>query len=188
MTTSLQQLSYREALTRLTASPDDTQAAKVCAAALLGTGHPEVARLYLQLIGDTPVQVPTSWCIDGINTDKTNRSDFEFSKPNLIRLANMAMLTKHGNVLEIGCGTGYFSAILSAFGNEVYGIGLEPLEVDLARFRFYDLGLTCGHFRLATPSELTRLPDADSSFDFVVISDLLQKLPSPEHVLREASV
>lgn len=187
MTTSPTLVSYREALSRLTVNPRDTEAMKICAAALLCAGQPQVASVYLQLLGDKAVEVPASWCLDTSNPEMLSTPEPQDSKSDLVRLANIAMLTRNGNVLEIGCGTGKLSAMLSAFGNEVYGVALQPIDADLARFRFYELGLTCGHFRASTLHELSCLPDSDSSFDFVVLVDLLQKIPNPEDVLREAA-
>ncbi|MGI8907723.1 MAG: protein-L-isoaspartate(D-aspartate) O-methyltransferase [Candidatus Sumerlaeaceae bacterium] len=44
-------------------------------------------------------------------------------------------------ILEIGCGSGYQTAVLAALSREVYSLEILPLLADLARFRLREFGV-----------------------------------------------
>ncbi|QUL99338.1 MAG: glycosyltransferase [Candidatus Fermentithermobacillus carboniphilus] len=105
------------------------------------------------------------------------------TQSDLIRMVDLAMLAGQGSVFTVGCGFGDLPVILSAFGLEVFGVDPDPLSIDVTRYRFYTLGLTCGHFRLG---DLVIHPDPDNCFDSVVLVDVLDRVPDPSSVLQEA--
>ena len=82
------------------------------------------------------------------------------------------------NVLELGCSTGYVSALLQNAKCKVFAIELDPSAADSAR-RFceqvviMDLSQEGWEHKLAT-----------QSFDVIVMGDVLEHLVDPDSVLR----
>jgi len=83
-------------------------------------------------------------------------------------------------VLDIGCATGYGSALLKERGaNEVVGGDVSTQALDVACKRYKQPGLD---FRKLDAQEL---PFADASFDVVVSFELIEHLPSYEDFVAE---
>ena len=60
----------------------------------------------------------------------------------LARLVQLASVEAHDRVLDVGCGTGYSTAILAALGRSVVGLEPEPELADAARRNLAALGIT----------------------------------------------
>ncbi|MEA2438227.1 MAG: hypothetical protein QOF65_2783, partial [Thermoleophilaceae bacterium] len=88
-----------------------------------------------------------------------------------------------GTVLEIGCGDGSLLAELSSrgFGGSLSGFDISPAAVELAEGR--------GVPRVASLAVFDgkSLPVADRSFDLGVLSHVLEHVPEPLPLLREAA-
>jgi SAM-dependent methyltransferase len=88
-----------------------------------------------------------------------------------------------GSVVEIGCGDGALLAELSArgFGDSLAGFEISAAALELARARAVP--------RVDSLSEFdgVSLPVADDAFDLGVLSHVLEHVPEPLPLLREAA-
>ena len=90
------------------------------------------------------------------------------------------LVGREQNVLDIGCGVGYFAAILKESGNRVTGVDALPHTAEhgvLEEYFAVDLIESGG----ALPRELS-----SRRFDCVLLLDVLEHLHRPEHLLAEA--
>jgi len=87
----------------------------------------------------------------------------------------LAQLPPGASLLEIGCGTGWFGRALAQRGFRV--AGLDPSVAMLARAQ--------GRFPLVR-GDAARLPFAERSFDAALLVGVLDFVPDPVLVLREA--
>lgn len=80
-----------------------------------------------------------------------------------------------GRILDVGCGAGRHSAVLTAEGHDVHGVDPSPGAVRVARARGVD----------ARIGSVPELPDSLGSFDtFVMLGANLGLLGRPEHSSR----
>lgn len=79
-------------------------------------------------------------------------------------------------ILDIGCGTGNISQMLSQFG-EVYGIDNSPIAIELCQQK----GLT----NLYLNDKNKKFPFKDNYFDIVCCFDLLEHLDNELEILKE---
>lgn len=84
---------------------------------------------------------------------------------------------KEGRILDVGCAAGYFLAIAKEKGFACMGVELSETMAKFARER-YGLDVRVGTL------EAARFPDA--SFDCITFWDVLEHVPDPTAVLREA--
>lgn len=84
-----------------------------------------------------------------------------------------------GIVVDLGCGTGELSALISAQARRIIGVDQSTKVLDLARKE-----CPSGDFRLG---ELEHLPLKNEEADAVVASMVLHHLPDPLTGLREAN-
>ena len=87
---------------------------------------------------------------------------------------------RHGNILDIGCGTGSLSVVLAALGHKVTGIDLSPKMISLAREKALSQGYQI-EFQVMDAA-FPQLPH--KQFDVIVCRHLLWALPEPAQVLR----
>lgn len=87
----------------------------------------------------------------------------------------LGTLAPAGSLLEVGCGTGYFSRWLAGQGWRVSGLDISAAMLAQAKG---DLALVLG--------EALSLPFPDRAFDVVAIITALEFLPDPEEALSEA--
>jgi len=87
-----------------------------------------------------------------------------------------------GRILDLGCATGEIAVRLAALGHQVCALDLSPRMLELARrrpgsetVRFVEADLALG------------LPESLGTFDAVLLLGLLQCVPSPQSVVREAA-
>jgi len=85
------------------------------------------------------------------------------------------------DVLEVGCGTGYFARHVAAQlpDSRVTGVDLDPTRLAFARAR-----TTMPNVRFAS-GDLLHLPFADGSFDLVYCRFVLVHVPDPTAALQE---
>ena len=96
------------------------------------------------------------------------------SQPYIVAaMSEAAALDGHERVLEIGTGSGYQAAVLSALAREVYTIELEPVLAERAKRNLERLGCTNVHTR--TGDGYRGWPDA-APFDAILVT------AAPEHV------
>ena len=80
------------------------------------------------------------------------------------------------SVVDLGCGFGAYAVRIGASGRRVVGVELDPHAVDRARAVGVD----------AQVGDVTSLPFDDAGFDTAVLVDVLEHVPDPVRVLREA--
>jgi 2-polyprenyl-3-methyl-5-hydroxy-6-metoxy-1,4-benzoquinol methylase len=81
----------------------------------------------------------------------------------------------HGRVLDVGCGGGNLLLDLQKKGADVYGIETNPKSVEICKRK--RLKILCGNL------ESINFPD--EQFDTVIMSQLIEHLPSPKETLNE---
>jgi SAM-dependent methyltransferase len=98
----------------------------------------------------------------------------------VVSLVSEAGLAPVGSVVEIGCGDGALLAELSArgFGGSLAGFDISATAVELAAAR----GVAS-----VSVFDGASLPVADRSFDLGVLSHVLEHVPEPLPLLREAA-
>ncbi len=84
---------------------------------------------------------------------------------------------KDRRVLEIGCATGYVSAMLKANGCQVTGIELDPIAARQAR-------TVCDRVIEGDAADPSVLKSAGSNFHVVLCGDVLEHLIDPGEALR----
>lgn len=82
-------------------------------------------------------------------------------------------------ILDVGCGTGSLSVLMTGLGHEVTGVDLSPAMIQLAQAKAVAAGYTIP-FRLMDAANLQFQPH---SFDGIVCRHLLWTLPEPAQVL-----
>jgi ubiquinone/menaquinone biosynthesis C-methylase UbiE len=102
------------------------------------------------------------------------------------------LLKKHlaagSNILEIGCGAG--NLLLQAVVKDSYPVALDlsMQALTFVRSRLEETAsgsnAPCGYACIQSIGELLPLPD--SSFDCVILSEVIEHLPEPEVSIREA--
>lgn len=88
-----------------------------------------------------------------------------------------------GDVLEVGCGNGDLSSIIAMHADRLFGIDIDPVAIELARFKAYQNGLDNCNFTLG---DATKLNFNDDCFDTVVLAEVLEHVRSPERFIEEA--
>ncbi|MBN3033864.1 MAG: class I SAM-dependent methyltransferase [Candidatus Saganbacteria bacterium] len=83
-------------------------------------------------------------------------------------------------ILDVGCGTGHFSAFFRKMGGQVTGLEPSPEMLAEARRLYGERGINF----IAGNAE--RLPFADRSFDLVTLITVLELLDDPGQALAEA--
>ena len=95
-------------------------------------------------------------------------------------IAKLCQIKPGQKVLEIGCGTGHFSAYFEELGGEVTGLDISFEMLELAKERGGDLAINF------EAGEAYALPFADKSFDLVAMITTLEFISSPQKALAEA--
>jgi 2-polyprenyl-6-hydroxyphenyl methylase/3-demethylubiquinone-9 3-methyltransferase len=85
-------------------------------------------------------------------------------------------------VLDVACGAGLVGLPLAAAGFRVHGVDLAAGALDVARRR-----VPSGAEATFAVADATRLPDADGSYDAVLLLDMLEHVESVPAVLAEAA-
>lgn len=116
--------------------------------------------------------------------DKARWSNYkrERNHAERLRFAVTAPLCK-GEVLEIGCANGDLSSHIAMHATKVYGVDIDPIAIELARLKCYQYGCTNVQFQLGDGGNLN-LPS--SHFDTVVLAEVLEHVPDPERIVKEA--
>ncbi|MBI5382140.1 MAG: protein-L-isoaspartate(D-aspartate) O-methyltransferase [Opitutae bacterium] len=99
------------------------------------------------------------------------------SQPYIVALmSELAQLTAHSRVLEVGTGSGYQSAVLSEIVAEVFTIEIVPELAARARAELARLG--CKNVRLRTGDGYLGWPEA-APFDAIVVTAAPAQIPPP---------
>ncbi|WP_404431037.1 glycosyltransferase [Sutcliffiella horikoshii] len=116
--------------------------------------------------------------------DKARWANYKRERNHAERLRfNVTAPLCKGEVLEIGCANGDLSSHISMHATNVYGIDIDPIAIELARLKCYQYGLTNVQFQLGDGGNLN-LPS--NQFDTVVLAEVLEHVPDPEKIVKEA--
>jgi SAM-dependent methyltransferase len=92
------------------------------------------------------------------------------------RVVRFALEHAGHEVVDLGCGFGSYGARLQEAGRRVVGVDLDPAFVEETRSRGVE----------ALVADVTSTPFDDRSFDSAILFEVLEHIPQPERVLREA--
>ncbi len=92
------------------------------------------------------------------------------------QLISFARKYAGNEILDLGCAVGNYSRRLASLGYRVKGADINPEYIRIARERGVD----------AYTVEGDVLPFPDKSFDSVLLFEVVEHLPDPDRVLREA--
>jgi ubiquinone/menaquinone biosynthesis C-methylase UbiE len=95
-------------------------------------------------------------------------------------ISDLCRIQPGDKVLEIGCGTGHFSAYFEELGAQVTGLDTSPDLLHLAKDRYGSIKVDF------TAGNALKLPFADHSFDLVAMIATLEFIIDPGKALREA--
>lgn len=99
-------------------------------------------------------------------------------KLDFVRQSLLAQPKKPTKLLDIGCGAGLLSIPLAGDGYEVKGIDLSENSIATARARGSNAKFAVG--------SAYELPEADGSYDAVLMMDFLEHVEEPERAISEA--
>lgn len=100
-----------------------------------------------------------------IGTRVRDRAFLEMLKP-----------SKEDRILDVGCGLGYFTDLLSKDGAECYGIDLDEKCID------YCQKYMKGQYQVA---DVTKIPFPDNYFDKILCTEVLEHIDHNEEILKE---
>ena len=80
-------------------------------------------------------------------------------------------------IVDLGCGSGAFTALLQARGFQAVGLDLSPKLISIARQKYPSVEFLEG--------DVERLPFSDASFDGVLLSGIVHHLPDPSRCAAE---
>ena len=100
------------------------------------------------------------------------------------RLVNLLALNQSANVLELGCGPGYYSAKTARKipGGKLTLVDIQQEMLDMAKERMESFGLSNINYIRADAS---RLPFEKDSFDVIFLVAMLGEVPDQEGCIRE---
>jgi len=84
-------------------------------------------------------------------------------------------------ILDIGCGSGYFSILLSKQGHEVTGIDLTPEMIDTARSLAHEEDVSCRFEVMDAEAPIFE----DESFDMIITRNCTWTLPHPDKAYEQ---
>ena len=82
-------------------------------------------------------------------------------------------------ILDVGCGTGFLSLLLSEMGHQATGLDFAPEMLAMARRKADDLGLSLDLFQ----GDAENPPFPENMFDWVICRHLVWTLPHPDLTL-----
>ncbi len=86
-------------------------------------------------------------------------------------------------VLDIGCAAGFFLRVMRENGHEVHGVELSP---EIAHYAISSLGSDCIHVGTTADLAQSKPEYAPHSFDLVTLWDVVEHVPDPQELLRQA--
>ena len=85
------------------------------------------------------------------------------------------------NILDVGCGAGFFSILLAGLGHQVTGTDLTPQMVESAEKLAGEEQVSCEFLVM----DAEKLEFGDDTFDVVISRNLTWTLPHPQEAYRE---
>jgi len=180
--------AYELCFSELTHNPGSEEVTACLAILSLIVGNHKLADWYLSKSEEyiKEFNFPVYTLIKQSNNVEIQKKWDNYRRPRnqeeLRRMAVTAPLCT-GKVLEVGCANGDLSVFIAAHGACHYGIDIDPVAVDLARFKAAQSGINSCHFQVGNGYELN-VPE--SCFDSVVLAEVLEHVEDPKRILREA--
>ncbi len=115
------------------------------------------------------------WYQDAVAKDGSYQSELIY--PNLLRLSSPQ---KGEKILDIGCGEGSWSAILSKQECIVYGVDISPELIDMAKTK-----TPLGKFIVQDANNLSIIQEQNFDKAFIILA--LQNIENASNVIYEAS-
>lgn len=180
--------AYELCFLELSKNPTSEEVTACLAILSLVVGNHELADWYLSKSEAplTDLKVPLysimKQCNDVEYQKKWDNYRRSRNQQELKRMAVTAPLCT-GKVLEVGCANGDLSVFIAAHGANHYGIDIDPVAIDLARYKAAKLGIDSCHFQVGDGGNL-RLPE--NHFDTVVLAEVLEHVAAPQKIVHEA--
>lgn len=151
--------------------------------------HPDVAKGYLDLLGDIPEKEKNTGPIQALWASRLGSLFYDNAQTAMRKVVTAWQLSTEwlklpvgGVALDVGCGPGNVTAALGrAVGPAGLALGVDISEPMLARAVSAEAGPNVGFLR----ADAQRLPFDDESFDAVVSVAMLQLIPDPATAIAE---
>lgn len=98
-------------------------------------------------------------------------------------LLSALQIRAEDRVLDLGCGTGWTTALVATIGAEATGVDISARAIDIARGGYVS-NATPGRLRFESYNGHT-IDAPDGYFDFVILFDALHHIPNPVAILSE---
>ncbi|WP_099361311.1 glycosyltransferase [Fredinandcohnia onubensis] len=156
------------------------------------TGNQEISDYY---IGEVGLEIYKKYLafdrskklLDTLLTNKIeNREWNNYRRPKNTNELNRIAITApicSGDVLEVGCASGELSSVIAMHVNNVFGIDIDPVAIELARYKVKTFGLSNCYFNLGDGANLSF---QDNTFDTVILAEVLEHVPDPVPFIEEA--
>lgn len=103
-------------------------------------------------------------------------------KRNVEEIQNiLATLKLSGNILELGCGNGAYSTVLSFTADRLYITDVSEQMIEFCKKRFHNLNNA-----VIEQQDCFELGYPDNTFDSIVMVNLLHVIPKPEKAIKES--
>lgn len=100
-------------------------------------------------------------------------------------LLSALQIRPEDRVLDLGCGTGWTSALLATIGAEVTGVDISARAIAIATSGYSNRLTRGGNLQFRTYDGYA-IDAPDGYFDFVVLFDALHHIPNPVAILTES--
>ncbi|MBU7594571.1 glycosyltransferase [Metabacillus halosaccharovorans] len=172
-------------------SPNEEKIIYFLAAFAFATGNNELAHFYIDKVGREKfyefINFNNSTLLDIMLSNKNEHAKWDnYRRPRNTNEINRFGVTApfcKGDVLEIGCANGDLSSVIAMHADNHYGLDIDPIAIELARYKIHQYGLDNCYFTLGDGTKLTY---SDNSFDTVVLAEVLEHVPDPKPFIEEA--
>ncbi len=155
------------------------------------TGNNEVAYFYIDKVGREKfyefVNLNNPSLLDIMLSNKNEHARWDnYRRPRNSNEVNRFGVTApfcKGDVLEIGCANGDLSSVIAMHADNLFGLDIDPVAIELARYKVHQYGLDNCYFTLGDGTKLTY---PDNTFDTVVLAEVLEHVPDPRPFIEEA--
>ena len=116
--------------------------------------------------------------------DTAGRQRWLIEPMSLGRLIQMAVIDAKDSVLDVGCASGYSTAVLSRLAKRVVALEDDPALAERAMLQLRALGLNNVEVRAG---DATALPVEDASVEVVISNGVLNLVPEKERAIAEVA-
>ena len=183
--------AYKVLFEQLCKKEDTTNVEFYLALFSYATGCKDLTNFYLDKLGynsfvDFITQIQSLEMKEILFTDEIHHIWDNYRRDRNINELNRFGVTSplcKGDVLEIGCANGDLSSHIAMNADRLFGIDIDPIAIELARYKVNQFGLNNCYFNLGDGSNLIY---EDNSFDTVVLAEVLEHVPDPSPFIKEA--